>query len=51
MSEEFIDHINLAVKKLNYGDRAKLIRDAIVEKLNREGIKTPHSLTSAAPAR
>ena len=50
MSEEFIDHINLAVKKLNYGDRAKLIRDAIVEKLNREGIKTPPSL-SAAPLR
>jgi hypothetical protein len=50
MSEAFIEHINLAVKKLNYGDRAKLIRDAVVEKLNREGIKTPQSL-AAAPLR
>lgn len=50
MSEAFIAHINLAVKKLNYGDRAKLIKDAVVEKLQREGIKTPQSL-AAAPLR
>lgn len=50
MAEEFIAHINAAVKKLNYGDRSKLIRDAIVEKLNREGIDTPKSL-AAAPVR
>ena len=50
MSEEFIEHLNTAVKKLNYGDRSKLIRDAIVEKLNREGIDTPESL-AAAPVR
>jgi Arc/MetJ-type ribon-helix-helix transcriptional regulator len=50
MAEEFIEHINAAVKKLNYGDRSKLIRDAVVEKLNREGIDTPKSL-AAAPVR
>ena len=50
MREEFIEHINTAVKNLNYGDRSKFIRDAIVEKLNREGIKTPDSL-AAAPVR
>ena len=50
MSEEFIEHINNAVGKLNYSDRAKLIRDAIMEKLEREGIPTPKSL-STAPAR
>src|SRR5262245_56289182 len=32
MRDEFIEHINAAVDKLNYGDRSKLIRDAIVEK-------------------
>ena len=50
MRDEFIRHINAAVEKLNYGDRSKLIRDAIVEKLNREGIETPSSL-AAAPVR
>jgi Arc/MetJ-type ribon-helix-helix transcriptional regulator len=50
MRTEFIDHINAAVEKLNYSDRSKLIRDAIVEKLNREGIETPPSL-AAAPVR
>jgi Arc/MetJ-type ribon-helix-helix transcriptional regulator len=50
MRKEFIEHINAAVEKLNYGDRSKLIRDAIVEKLNREGVETPPSL-AAAPVR
>jgi Arc/MetJ-type ribon-helix-helix transcriptional regulator len=50
MRREFIEHINAAVETLNYGDRSKLIRDAIVEKLNREGIETPPSL-AAAPVR
>ena len=50
MSEEFIEHLNAAVEKLNYGDRSKLIRDAIVEKLNREGVDTPKNL-AAAPVR
>lgn len=50
MTQKFIDHLNFAVEKLNYGDRSKLIRDAIVEKLNREGIETPKSL-AAAPVR
>jgi Arc/MetJ-type ribon-helix-helix transcriptional regulator len=50
MRKEFIDHINAAVEKLNYGNRSKLIRDAIVEKLDREGIETPASL-AAAPVR
>ena len=50
MSEEFIDHINQAVARLNYSDRAKLIRDAIAEKLEKEGIPTPRRLI-AVPAR
>lgn len=50
MTQEFIDHLNAAVERLNYGDRSKLIRDAIVEKLNKEGIETPKSL-AAAPVR
>jgi metal-responsive CopG/Arc/MetJ family transcriptional regulator len=50
MRTEFIKHLNAAVEKLNYSDRSKLIRDAIVEKLNREGIETPSSL-AAAPLR
>ena len=50
MRVEFIEHINAAVEKLNYSDRSKLIRDAIVEKLNRAGIETPQSL-AVAPAR
>lgn len=50
MSEDFIEHINSAVSKLNYSDRAKLIRDAIAEKLERGGIPTPKQLT-VAPAR
>jgi hypothetical protein len=49
MREEFIEHITAAVEKLNYTDRSKLIRDAIVEKLNREGIATPSSLAAAPP--
>jgi len=50
MRKEFIDHINTAVEKLNYGTRSKLIRDAIVEKLIREGIETSASM-AAAPVR
>ena len=50
MREEFIEHINASIKNLNYGDRSKFIRDAIVEKLNRAGIETPDSL-AAAPVR
>ena len=50
MSEEFIDHVNMAVRTLNYSDRAKLIRDAIAEKLEKEGIPTPQHL-AVAPAR
>ena len=46
MDEEFIDLINHAVLKGNYGDRAKLIREAIAEKLQRLGIKVaPRMLT------
>ena len=50
MSQKFINHLNAAVEKLNYGDRSKFVREAIVEKLNREGIETPKHL-AAAPVR
>jgi Arc/MetJ-type ribon-helix-helix transcriptional regulator len=50
MRKEFIDHINTAVEKLNYGNGSKLIRDAIVEKLVREGYRElawqPHQCAS-----
>ena len=50
MGEEFIRVINEAVVKFNYADRAKLIREAIAEKLKRLGMDVPsHSL--AIPTR
>jgi hypothetical protein len=49
MSEEFIEHLNQAVLTLNYGDRSKFIREAILEKLNREGVTTNAKLAAAPP--
>jgi hypothetical protein len=44
MSEEFITVINDAVVRFNYGDRAKLVREAVREKLERLGLKVPKEL-------
>jgi hypothetical protein len=41
MGEDFIRLINEAVVRFNYGDRAKLIREAIAEKLQRLGVNVP----------
>jgi hypothetical protein len=47
--EDFVRLINEAVAKTNYGDRSRLIRDAIVEKLERLGMEVPPSLTVTPP--
>ena len=44
MNEDFITLINEVVVRFNYSDRAKLIREAIAEKLERHGIKVPKEL-------
>lgn len=44
MNEDFITLINDAVVRFNYSDRAKLIREAITEKLERLGLKVPKEL-------
>ena len=50
MKEEFIAEIDGNLEKLGYGDRASLIRDAIIEKMTKLGIQVPPEL-SAAPSR
>ena len=50
MDENFIALINDAVLRFNYGDRAKLIREAVTEKQERLGLKVPKELI-ASPAR
>lgn len=47
MNEKFIEAIDEAVVSSGYSDRAKFIRDAIVEKLEIMGIKLPKEITSA----
>ena len=49
MSEDFINLINEAVVRFNYGDRAKLIREAITEKLERLGLKVPKEIVITPP--
>jgi hypothetical protein len=41
IGEDFLRLINEAVVKFNYGDRAKLIREAVAEKLQKLGISVP----------
>jgi len=50
MREEFIAEIDGNLEKLGYGDRASLIRTAVIEKMIRLGIKVPMVL-STAPCR
>ena len=50
MSGDFIRQINAAFPIMGYSDRAKFIRDAVYEKLEREGIKVPRWMV-AAPSR
>jgi len=50
MKEEFIAEIDGNLEKLGYGDRASLIRDAIIEKMTKLGIKVPTELSAARPA-
>lgn len=49
MDGKFVAVINEAVERFNYGDRAKLIREAIAEKLERLGVKVPAALTVTPP--
>jgi len=50
MKEEFIAEIDGNLGKLGYGDRASLIRDAVIEKMTRLGIEIPREF-SVAPSR
>jgi Arc/MetJ-type ribon-helix-helix transcriptional regulator len=50
MKQEFIDEIDAAMIKSGYDNRSKFIRDAIIEKLRREGHPVPAEL-AAAPLR
>ena len=47
MDDKFVAIINEAVKKFHYGDRSKLIREAVAEKLERFGMKVPVALTAS----
>ncbi len=48
--EAFISLVDEALPKIGYGDRSSFIRDAIADKLEREGVTLPREL-SAAPMR
>ena len=50
MKEEFVAEIDGNLGKLGYGDRASLIREAVIEKMIKLGIEVPKEL-SAAPSR
>ncbi|HEY0255960.1 MAG TPA: hypothetical protein VGC39_00850 [Candidatus Methylacidiphilales bacterium] len=50
MKEEFIAEIDGNLGKLGYGDRASLIRAAVIEKMISLGIEVPKEL-SLAPSR
>jgi hypothetical protein len=50
MREEFIAEIDGNLGKLGYGDRASLIREAVVEKMIKMGIEVP-KMFSTAPCR
>ena len=50
MKEEFVAEIDGNLGKLGYGDRASLIRDAVIEKMIKLGIEVPKEF-SAAPSR
>lgn len=49
MEKEFVSIINDAVVKYNYGDRSKLIREAVAEKLTSLGMKLPKAVTATPP--
>jgi hypothetical protein len=50
MKEEFIAEIDGNLGKLGYGDRASLIRAAVIEKMIKLGIEVPKEF-SLAPSR
>lgn len=50
MKQAFIDELADALPRLGYGNRSDFIRDAIIEKLNREGVDLP-PVIGAAPSR
>ena len=44
---QFVAEMDAGIKKISYVNRSQFIRDAIVEKLQREGIKIPRELAIA----
>ncbi|HEY8965626.1 MAG TPA: hypothetical protein VIM58_04230 [Candidatus Methylacidiphilales bacterium] len=47
MRESFVDQIDAAVNRMGFNDRASLIRQAVIEKMAREGIVLPRELATA----
>jgi Arc/MetJ-type ribon-helix-helix transcriptional regulator len=50
MNEKFIAKIDASLTKIGYSDRSSMIRDAIVEKLQKEGVEISVQL-SLPPSR
>ena len=46
MKEEFIAEIDGNLGKLGYGDRATLIREAVIEKMVKMGIEVPKEFST-----
>jgi Arc/MetJ-type ribon-helix-helix transcriptional regulator len=51
MSEKFIELLDGSVRRSGYSDRSKFIRDAIAEKLQRDGLDVPSVDEVLAPSR
>jgi hypothetical protein len=45
-SDQFILRLKTGIKKAGFTNRSQFIRDAVVEKLERHGIKVPASMAS-----
>jgi len=49
VKREFLSQLDSALQQINVANRSQFIRDAILEKLKREGIHIPPNLASAPP--
>ena len=49
MNQDFVKAVNEGLKVIGHGNRSQFIRDAIIEKLARQGICIPENLASGNP--
>lgn len=49
MKQDFIELINESLPALGYSDRSSFIRDAIIEKLDKLGVKVPAQISTPRP--